>query len=208
MASNLKYSASLKNSQQAAINTIMGNSALINLMGGPQPTNPDTALANTTLSATITTSQTTIVLTSATGFPASGYDTLWVGTEQMTVTGGQGTATLTVTRGVNGSTALASTSGTAITNTPILATLTCNASGFGGTPSGGVLTALAITGGTGTTVAGIASTANWFRSETSGTTPEIDGSVGTTGCDINLSSTTISAGLAVAITSWTLTNGN
>lgn len=207
MASNLKYSALLKNGQQNAITTQVGGSALLNIMGGPQPTNPDTALANTTLSATITTSQTTIVLTSATGFPASGNYTLWVGAEQMTVTGGQGTATLTVTRGVNGSTALASASGTAITNTPILATLTCNATFAPGAASG-VLTTNSITSGTGNAVAGTASTAAWYRLTTSGSTPEVDGTVGVTGCDLNLSSTTISSGLAVAVTSWTLANGN
>lgn len=208
MASNLKYSALLKNGQQNAITTQVGASALLNIMGGPQPTNPDTALWNTTLAATITTSQTSITITSATGSPSSGNYTLWVGAEQMTVTAGQGTTTLTVTRGVNGSTALASSSGTAVTNTPILATLTCNASSFAAAASAGVLTANAITGGTGTTVAGTASTAAWFRCTTSGSTPEIDGTVGTSGCDLNLSTTTISSGVAVGVSSWTLTNAN
>jgi hypothetical protein len=208
MASNLKYSALQKNAQMNAVTTSVGTSALLNIMGGPQPTNPDTALANTTLASTITTSQTSITLTSATGFPSSGNYTLWVGAEQMTVTAGQGTTSLTVTRGVNGSTALASASGTAVTNTPILATLTCSASAFAAAASAGVLTVNAITNGTGTTVAGAGSIAAWFRCTTSGSTPEIDGTVGTSGCDLNLSTTTISSGVTVSVTSWSLTNGN
>jgi len=209
MSSNLKYSAVLKNAQQAAITTTVGASALLNIMGGPQRTNPDTALANTTLSATITTSQTTIVLVSATNFPSSGNYTLWVGAEQMTVTGGQGTTSLTVTRGVNGSTALASASGTAITNTPVLATLTCNAT-FAPAPSAGVLTLNSITSGTGTTVAGLGSTASWFTIETSGATPHIDGTCGvTSGFDMNfVGSASIATGQTVSDSSFTLSNLN
>lgn len=207
MASNLKYSALLKNGQQNAITTQVGTSALLNIMGGPQPANPDTATANTTLASTITTSQTTITLTSATGFPGSGNYTLWVGAEQMTVTGGQGTTSLTVTRGVNGSTALASASGTAVTNTPILATLACSST-FAPGASAGVLTVNSLTSATGTTVAGAGSTAAWYRLTTSGSTPEIDGTVGTTGCDLNLSTTTISSGVTVSVSSWTLSNAN
>lgn len=209
MASNLKYSAVLKNNQQGAIVTTVSTSGLINVMGGPQRTNPDTALANTTLSATITTSQTTIVLVSATGFPSSGSYTLWVGAEQMTVTGGQGTATLTVTRGVNGSTALASASGTAITNTPVLATLTCSAT-LAPAASAGVLTLNTITSGTGTTAAGAGTAATWYTITTSGGTPHVDGTCGvTSGFDMNfVGSATIATGQQVGDSSFTLTNGN
>ena len=209
MASNLKYSAVLKNNQQAQITSTVGTSGLINIMGGPQRANPDTALANTTLASTITTSQTTITLTSATGFPASGSYTLWVGAEQMTVTGGQGSASLTVTRGVNGSTALASASGTAITNTPVLAALACSAT-LAPAPSAGVLTMNAITSGTGTTAAGAGSTATWYTITTSGGTSHVDGTCGvTSGFDMNfVGSASIATGQPVGDTSFTLANGN
>lgn len=44
MASNLKYSAVLKNAQQNAITTTVGASALLQLYSGAQPANPDTAV--------------------------------------------------------------------------------------------------------------------------------------------------------------------
>jgi hypothetical protein len=54
MASNLKYSASLKNAQQDAITTKLGASALINIYNGTQPASPDTAVSSQTLLATLT----------------------------------------------------------------------------------------------------------------------------------------------------------
>jgi len=76
-----------------------------------------TAAPQTTLSAAVTSStQTTINPTSATGFPTTGNYNIQVASEVMTVTGGQGTTTWTVTRGANGSTALSSiASGTTVT---------------------------------------------------------------------------------------------
>ena len=61
--------------------------------------------ASTTLAAAITASQTTITVSSASGFPASGTFRVRIDDEDMTVTGGQGTTTWTVTRGVNSTTA-------------------------------------------------------------------------------------------------------
>ena len=61
--------------------------------------------ASTTLASAINSSQTTITLASATGFPASGTFRVRIDDEDMTVTGGQGTTTWTVTRGVNSTTA-------------------------------------------------------------------------------------------------------
>jgi hypothetical protein len=46
MASNLKYSAALKNSQQAAISTAAGASAVLTLYSGSQPASPDTAITS------------------------------------------------------------------------------------------------------------------------------------------------------------------
>ncbi|WP_439947179.1 hypothetical protein [Streptomyces sp. BBFR109] len=72
--------------------------------------------AATTLSAAVsTTGATTISVTSASGFPGSGNYNIQVDSEVMTVTGGQGTTTWTVTRGVNGSTAATHASGATVT---------------------------------------------------------------------------------------------
>jgi hypothetical protein len=46
MASNLKYSTALKNSQQAAISTAAGASAVLTLYSGSQPASPDTAVTS------------------------------------------------------------------------------------------------------------------------------------------------------------------
>jgi len=137
MASNLKYSASLKNLQQDAITTKLGASCLIDIMSGTQATNPDTA----------------------------------VGAQV------------------------------------ILATLTGNAT-FAPGASGGVLTLNSITNGTGTAGAAGGTTATWFRMKTSGSTAHIDGTVGISGCDLNLNNTSIATGQTVSATSWTFTNGN
>ena len=60
----------------------------------------------TTLASAITsTGATTVSVTSAAGFPATGNYYVMVDSEQMQVTGGQGTTTWTVTRGTNGTTA-------------------------------------------------------------------------------------------------------
>ena len=60
--------------------------------------------AHTTLNGAINSSQTTITVNSASGFPTSAFN-IRIDNEFMTVTGGFGTTTWTVTRGVNGSTA-------------------------------------------------------------------------------------------------------
>jgi hypothetical protein len=61
--------------------------------------------ASATLAAAINASQTTITVSSASGFPTSGTYRIRIDDEEMTVTGGQGTTTWTVTRGVNVTTA-------------------------------------------------------------------------------------------------------
>jgi hypothetical protein len=62
--------------------------------------------ASTTLTGAMTASQTTATVASATGFPTSQFK-IRVDDEVMTVTGGYGTTTWTVTRGVSGTTAAA-----------------------------------------------------------------------------------------------------
>lgn len=105
----------------------------------------------TTLAAGVTSSGTTITVASASGFPTSGTYTIQVDSEQMTVTAGQGTTTWTVTRGVNGTTVAAHSSGAAVLQKTVGV---ASASGF---PSSGDFTVLVgsekllVTGGQGTT---------------------------------------------------------
>lgn len=76
-----------------------------------------------------------------------------------------------------------------------------------GTPAFGaaaahVLTAAAITDD----VATLAGTANWFRVwDAAGTTAYMDGEVGTSGCDMNLNSTALSAGGTLHLSAFTVT---
>lgn len=89
---------------------------------------------------------------------------------------------------------------TAVTGT-LLVTLTCNASAFG-TVSGGVITLGSVTAGT----AVATGTAGYARLATSGATTICDlTSIGTSGSDINLNSTSITSGGTVSITSGTIT---
>lgn len=53
-----------------------------------------------------------------------------------------------------------------------------------------------------------AGTATWFRIVTSANAAVIDGSVGTSGADLNLNTTTISVGVTVAVTGFTIARGN
>jgi hypothetical protein len=69
--------------------------------------------AQTTLNGAITSSQTTITVNSGTGIFNS--DVLVIGTEEMQVTGGGGTTSLTVTRGFNKTTAASASSGAIVT---------------------------------------------------------------------------------------------
>lgn len=90
------------------------------------------------------------------------------------------------------------------TATTLLAQLTCNAT-FAPAASGGVLTLNAITQDSSADATG---TATWFRITTSGGTAQIDGSVGTSGSDLNLTTTSIVATQPVSVTSFVLTEGN
>jgi len=94
------------------------------------------------------------------------------------------------------------TADTAVTTQTLLAELRWNATAFGAASSG-VATANAITADTSADNTG---TATWFRAlKSDGTTVVFDGSVGTSGADLNLNSTGISAGAAVWVTSFTYT---
>lgn len=95
-----------------------------------------------------------------------------------------------------------STGGTATT---LLAELTCNAT-FAGSASSGVLTLNSITQDSSANATG---TATWFRIvKSDGTTFVLDGNVGTSGSDLNLTTTSIVATQPVSVTSFTITEGN
>jgi hypothetical protein len=97
---------------------------------------------------------------------------------------------------------------TAISTQNMLCELVCNATAFG-TVSGGVLTASAISSGTGAAAAGTGTNATWWRLwKSDGTTPVADGTVGTSGADLNLNNASIANGQSVSVSSFTITEGN
>jgi len=82
----------------------------------------------------------------------------------------------------------------------LLVTLTWAATAFGAAAAG-VITAAAI----GAANAVATGTAAWFRAKGSGGATVFDGSVGASGCDINLSSVNLTTGGNVALSSFTYT---
>lgn len=90
------------------------------------------------------------------------------------------------------------------TATTLLSELTCGTP-FAAAASGGVLTLGSITQDSSANATG---TATWFRIVTSGGTFVLDGNVGTSGSDLNLTTTSIVSGQPVSVTSFTITEGN
>lgn len=86
----------------------------------------------------------------------------------------------------------------------LLATLTCSDPAFGnaGASSPGEAIAAAITGDTSADATG---TAGYFRAFDGDGTAHWDGDCGTSGADLNLNTTSITAGDPVEVTSWTVT---
>ena len=92
---------------------------------------------------------------------------------------------------------------TAISTQVLLVSLTI--SGAFGTDSNGTITLGSVTNGT----AVASSTATFFRIvKSDGTTVVMDGSVGTSGADLNLNTTTIASGQTVSITAGTIIRAN
>ena len=109
------------------------------------------------------------------------------------------TAKLRIYSGTRPANVAASITGT------LLAELTCNAT-FAPSASGGVLTLNSITSDSSADATG---TATHFRLwNSAGSTAMVDGDVGTSGSDLNLNTTSIVAGAAVSVTSFTITAGN
>lgn len=91
------------------------------------------------------------------------------------------------------------------TATTLLAELTCNAT-FAPAASGGVLTLNSITSDTSADATG---TATWFRLvKSDGTTHVMDGTVNTSGGDINMNTVSFVLGAQIAVTSFVVTEGN
>lgn len=90
--------------------------------------------------------------------------------------------------------------GASLSGNNLLVDLPCSAA-FAPAASGGALTLNAIT----TTNATATGTASFFRITTSGGTAKVQGTVGTTANDLNLTSTSIVSGAPVAINSAVLT---
>lgn len=88
--------------------------------------------------------------------------------------------------------------------TTLLAELPLSATAAGAAASG-VLTFNAITADASANATG---TATWFRVATSGGTAVVDGSVGTSGADINFNTTSIVTGANVSVSSLVWTMGN
>jgi len=91
---------------------------------------------------------------------------------------------------------------TAVSTQVLLAELRFNATAAAAAAAG-TLTMNAITQDSSANNTG---TATWFRAlKSDGSTVVFDGSVGTSGCDINLGSTSITSGSSVGVTSMTFT---
>lgn len=92
----------------------------------------------------------------------------------------------------------------ALSSNTLLAELACSTT-FAAGASGGVLTVNTITQDTSADATG---TATFFRVLKSDNTVILQGAVGTSGSELNLNTTSISAGAAVSITAFTLTEAN
>lgn len=94
---------------------------------------------------------------------------------------------------------------TALSGNTLLAELVCG-SPFAGSAASGVLT---VTNPTNDTSADATGTASFFRLvKSDGTTVVMDGSVSTSGADLNLNTVSITSGGTVSVTSWTITSAN
>jgi len=94
---------------------------------------------------------------------------------------------------------------TGLSGNTLLAELALSATPFGAAVDNtdkATATANAVTADSSADAAG---TATWFRVVTSGGTTIWDGSVGTTGADMNLNSVSITLGANVSISGWTFT---
>lgn len=94
--------------------------------------------------------------------------------------------------------------GTALSGQTLLASLACSST-FAAGASSGVLTANSISNDSSADNTG---TAAWFTVTKSDDTRIIDGTVGTSGCDMTIDNTSITAGQVVSCSSFAITGGN
>jgi hypothetical protein len=90
----------------------------IGTSGSCPASSPSTTL-NT--GGTLSSSATSLIVTSSSGFPTSGNYVITIDSEQLLVTGGQGTTTWTVVRGFNGTSAATHANGATVGTGPVLA---------------------------------------------------------------------------------------
>ena len=94
---------------------------------------------------------------------------------------------------------------TAISGNTALATYTISATACGSNSTSGSFKVCTVSFSNGTVTASASGTATWFRIlESDGTTADFDGTVGTSGSDINLNSTSITSGGNVTLSSFQL----
>lgn len=93
---------------------------------------------------------------------------------------------------------------TALSGNTLLSTMTLNAT-YAPAASAGVLTLNAITSDSSAAATG---TASFFRHLTSGAAAQLQGTVGTSGSDLNLNTTSIVTGAQVSCSSFVITAGN
>jgi len=94
---------------------------------------------------------------------------------------------------------------TALSGNTVLAELACSSS-LAPAASGGVLTLSTITQDSSADATGTATFYRWLKSDA--TTVIQQGTVSTSGADLNLNTTSIVIGGPVSVSSWTLTDGN
>jgi len=141
-----------------------------------------------------------LLLSTSVSFGAVGYSVALRDAKNVAITATVGNAgTLTGYSGVR-----PATCGTATT---ALFTFTMG-SPFAPASSVGVLTVTNPASTTGLAGAGAGTPVTWWRLSTSAAACVMDGSAGISASDINFSTTTISTGLPISITSWTITAGN
>lgn len=97
------------------------------------------------------------------------------------------------------------TADTALSGNTLLAELTMGSPPFGAASSG-TLTAAAITSDSSANATGTASFFRIYKAD--GTTVVLQGTVGTSGADLNLNSVSITSGGTVAVSSMVITGGN